>query len=244
MFLKRNITIVSQESFCSLNPMFQRQLGVSGKRLAFWLMVASLGVSGLISTSSAIATNAACEPFVSYSKGFRIETVTSPGACDWTAPTGISQIDFQLVGGGGGGGFSAAAAGGGGGGQYIRVNSATVVPGNVYELNVGIGGLGGVGSANPDAGASGGNSSLLNYSARGGEGGRTGVGTGGPLGNGGSSAKSATVNAGATITSSSWSGGVASDLLGTTNVTPTCTRTRLGGGGGGRRCALAWRMGQ
>lgn len=164
-------------SFCNLYSMFRRQLGVSGKRLAFWLMVAGLGVSGLISTSSAIATNAPCETQVSYARGFKIETVTNPGACDWTAPTGITQVDFQLVGGGGGGAFAGAASGGGGGGQYVRVNSATVVPNDVYPLSVGIGGSGGLGSsAQADAGAPGGRSTFMGYTAVGGEGGRIGSG--------------------------------------------------------------------
>ncbi|MCF8525804.1 MAG: hypothetical protein K9G10_05240, partial [Rhodoluna sp.] len=213
--------------------MFPLQVGVFNKRIAFWLMVAGLGLSGLISSATAIATNAPCEIQVSYSKGFKIETITNPGACDWTAPATVSQIDFQLVGGGGGGAFSAAAGGGGGGGQYVRVNSAPVVAGDVYELTVGIGGLGGVGGSQADAGASGASSQFLNYTAAGGEGGRIGTGTGAPLGNGGSSGKSASVNAGASVTAASWSGGVASDLLGTTNLSPTCPRTRLGGGGAG-----------
>ena len=148
--------------FCNLKPMFRRRIGVSGKRLAFWLMLAGFGVSGVIFTSSATATSAPCETQVSYARGFKIETVTNPGNCTWTAPTGITQVDFQLVGGGGGGAFAGAASGGGGGGQYIRVNSAPVVPGDTYPVSVGIGGSGGLGSSvQADAGASGGRSTFM-----------------------------------------------------------------------------------
>lgn len=85
------------------------------------------------------------------------QTFTSSGT--WTAPTGVFSVDAECwaAGGGGGGGDvgAAKAGGGGGGGAYSKVASFPVVPGNVYTITVGAGGIGGLDAA---AGTDGGNS--------------------------------------------------------------------------------------
>lgn len=70
----------------------------------------------------------------------------------WTAPSGVTKVNYILAAGGGGGGASANAttngnynfcAGGGAGGEVAR-GSMTVVPGTTYAITVGAGGAGAV----------------------------------------------------------------------------------------------------
>ena len=68
----------------------------------------------------------------------------------WTCPIGVTQIMVELWGAGGGGGGCNGAiyprirveGGGGGSGGYIK-QSLNVVPGQVYQISIGIGGNGG-----------------------------------------------------------------------------------------------------
>jgi titin len=62
----------------------------------------------------------------------------------WTAPTGITSIDYLVVGGGGGsgGGYDTGGGGGGGGGMVLS-GTLSVTPGTVYDIVVGDGGMGG-----------------------------------------------------------------------------------------------------
>ena len=60
----------------------------------------------------------------------------------WTAPAGVTQVDYLVVAGGAGGGGNGASGGGGAGG--FRTGTAlTVVPGTTYAVTVGAGGAGG-----------------------------------------------------------------------------------------------------
>tara|TARA_B000000437_G_C11687653_1_gene321582 strand:- start:199 stop:2301 length:2103 start_codon:yes stop_codon:yes gene_type:complete len=105
-----------------------------------------LNVNGTI-----INVTATDEYGYSSSKDINIKQVTYsqwiynlPGNYIWTCPSDITQISVLAVGGGGGGGSSTSHNGGsgGGGGGLIWVNNITVVPGNNYTIEVGLGGLG------------------------------------------------------------------------------------------------------
>ncbi|WP_289054004.1 cytochrome c3 family protein [Carboxylicivirga marina] len=68
------------------------------------------------------------------------ETWTASG--NWTAPVGVTSVTVECWGAGGNGGAGGknAAGGGGGGGAYSIVTDIPVVPGNIYAVNVGVGG--------------------------------------------------------------------------------------------------------
>ncbi|OGR78321.1 MAG: hypothetical protein A2X32_02170 [Elusimicrobia bacterium GWC2_64_44] len=114
-------------------------------------------------------------------------TFTASGS--WTAPEGVTLVKAEVWGGGGGGGGGTGGGqggSGGGGGGYARRNSLPVVPGNSYNVTVGLGGTG-MSSA---PGTSGGQSFFIDgptLAAMGGGGGGTngtGPGTGGTGGPG------------------------------------------------------------
>ena len=71
------------------------------------------------------------------------------GSGTWTAPAGVTSIEYLVVGGGGGGG-----AGGGGGGGSVQLGTLSVTPGSLYSYTVGAGGNGG---ATPSGGETNGN---------------------------------------------------------------------------------------
>jgi hypothetical protein len=87
----------------------------------------------------------------------------------WTAPPGITSVDYVLVGGGGGGGSRL--AGGGGAGGYLSGTGYPVAPGQTYPIIIGSGGIGfvppGVG-----LGTNGTNSIFSSLTSLGGGGGR------------------------------------------------------------------------
>lgn len=66
---------------------------------------------------------------------------TSSGTYSWVCPSGVYQVLFRGwgPGGGGGGGSNGSPGGGGGGGGYLEV-LLSVVPGQSYEVVVGVGG--------------------------------------------------------------------------------------------------------
>jgi hypothetical protein len=72
-------------------------------------------------------------------------TVPFTNSGTWTCPTGVTSIKVECWGGGGGGGAAntttSRAAGGGGGGSYVVNNILAVVPGTVYTVTVGAGGI-------------------------------------------------------------------------------------------------------
>ena len=70
------------------------------------------------------------------------------GTTSWTCPTGVYSIQVECWGGGGAGGGGASggtgkAGGGGAGGSYVKNTSVTVIPGTIYTVTVGAGGLAG-----------------------------------------------------------------------------------------------------
>ena len=78
-----------------------------------------------------------------------ITVLTTASSSPYTVPTGVTDIEVELIGGGGGGGgstslttgSSAAVGGGGGGGAYTRKRIATS-PTTQYTFSVGAGGTG------------------------------------------------------------------------------------------------------
>lgn len=73
-----------------------------------------------------------------------IAIFTTVGTTSWTAPTGITSVNYLVVGGGGGGGNGYdSGGGGGGGGGMVRSGTLSVIPGTSYTVTVGAGGAGG-----------------------------------------------------------------------------------------------------
>jgi hypothetical protein len=70
---------------------------------------------------------------------------TTVGSTTWTAPAGVTSVEYLVVGGGGGsGGGYDTGGGGGGGGGMVRKGTLSVTPGDVYNITVGDGGAGGI----------------------------------------------------------------------------------------------------
>lgn len=109
---------------------------------------------------------------------FSSETFTTVGTTTWTAPTGVTLIEYLVVGGGGGGGNGYDNAGGGGGGAgMVLTGTLSVTPGTSYTVTVGDGGAGGANARANNAGSAGNNSVLDSITALGGgagQGSRTG----------------------------------------------------------------------
>ncbi|MGY3186435.1 glycine-rich domain-containing protein [Lysinibacillus sp. TE18511] len=85
---------------------------------------------------------------------------TTPGAATWTAPEGVKFVKLTMFGAGGAGGGAhintnnQAAGAGGGGGAFIIDHVIEVVPGQTYDLFVGLGGVPTEGSHGGNGGAS------------------------------------------------------------------------------------------
>ena len=77
---------------------------------------------------------------------FTIQTFSSVGTTSWVAPSGVTSVEYLVVGGGGGAGNGYDNAGGGGGGAGMVLNGTlSVIPGDTYSVVVGAGGPGGIG---------------------------------------------------------------------------------------------------
>ena len=92
-----------------------------------------------------------------------------PNVTTWTAPAGVSRVQYLVVGGGGGGGTGYDAGGGGGGaGGMVLSDFLDVVPGTTYDVTVAIGGAGGPDTRTNTSGDPGGNSVFATVTALGG----------------------------------------------------------------------------
>jgi len=112
-----------------------------------------------------------------------VTSFTSTGATTWTCPANVTQVEVLVVAGGGGAGGGL--SGGGGAGGVIYRPYYPVVPGTVYTVAVGAGGVAGVYQTTTAGG--GGNSQFDTLIATGGGGSGQDGGNGG---NGGSGAGS------------------------------------------------------
>ena len=134
----------------------------------------------------------------------------------WTAPEGITSVDYLVVGGGGGGGgtvnepSTGYTAGGGGGAGGMLTGTLTVVPGTVYTVTIGGGGAAGYNSI----GGNGSDSVFATITATGGGGGGRAKargdegGSGGGSGSTGGSGKNGVAGQGsAGGSSAAWGGG-------------------------------------
>lgn len=107
-------------------------------------------------------------------RNFGILSYTATGSTTWTAPLGVTSVNYLVVGGGGGGGQAADNAGAGGGGAgMVLTGNITVAPGASYTVTVGDGGAGGNSGSNVGAqgGTVGSNSVFATITALGGGGG-------------------------------------------------------------------------
>jgi len=105
-----------------------------------------------------------------------IESFTTVGSTTWTAPMGVTSMDYVVVGGGGGGGGGYdTGGGGGGGGGMVLSGTVAITPGTVYTVVVGDAGAASTNnypSPNETAGGDGGSSSFDRIIALGGSGGK------------------------------------------------------------------------
>lgn len=117
------------------------------------------------------------------------QTYSTAGSFNWTCPTGVTEVTVECWGGGGAGGGQndTRDGGGGGGGGAYSAKTMIVVPGNIYSVNVGTGGIGVAGGTGGD-----GNDSwfidIITVLAKGGKGGQPSTGTPPPGGLGGDAA--------------------------------------------------------
>lgn len=99
-----------------------------------------------VTTANAAATAAAAaQATANQALGSRkISEFRTGGAYSWFCPSGVTSVFAQVQGGGGGGGYSSFAPGvtgsGGGSGGYSE-KRVTVVPGTIYGVVVGAGGI-------------------------------------------------------------------------------------------------------
>jgi hypothetical protein len=132
----------------------------------------------------------------------------------WTAPAGVSSVNYLVVAAGGGGGNL---AGGGGGAGGYRASTLSVTSGTTYTVTIGAGGA---------SATQGGNSVFSSItSTGGGAGGLYDGGTGGTGGSGGG-------GAGTSGTTGSSAGGAATSGQGSAGGGATTTGGGGGGGGG------------
>ena len=112
-----------------------------------------------ITPSSSLTPTPTNTPTPSTTPSPTIESFTSVGTTSWTAPAGVTSVEYLVVAGGGGGGNGYDNAGGGGGGAgMVLTGTLSVTPGNSYTITVGDGGVGGANARANNAGSSGENS--------------------------------------------------------------------------------------
>jgi hypothetical protein len=98
-----------------------------------------------------------------------IQSFTSVGTTSWTAPAGVTSVEYLVVGGGGGAGNGYDSGGGGGaGGGMVLTGITSVIPGNSYTITVGSGGTGGADTRTNNNGTDGNSSVFGSITALGG----------------------------------------------------------------------------
>ncbi len=143
----------------------------------------------------------------------------SSGTMSWTAPLGLTNVSYLVVGGGGSGGVF---AGGGGGAGAVKEGVLSVTGGNTYNLSVG---NGATGRTTIGIGNKGQQSNFASIFAEGG-----GAGGGGIAGGNGGSGGGGSADASSPYTG--LAGGTGTD--GGKNGGSGITGATAGGGGGGK----------
>lgn len=181
------------------------------------------------------AESSFCTSTTTISGNTRYVQITSGSGCLWNVPSGITSIDYLIVGAGGGGGGanngSLGAGGGGGGGQVTTSTNFAVTAGSSLSLTIGTGGAGGSVNSN---GGNGGSTSLSNfsttYTATGGNGGQGAPGTSTQNDLSGDGGNAGGGNAGG---ASVWDGGGGGGGAGSTGTAGTDIGGQGGSGGAG-----------
>jgi hypothetical protein len=148
------------------------------------------------------------------------------GTTTWKVPSGVTSVDYLVVGGGGGGanGYDNAGGGGGGAGMVLS-GSMPVLPGNILNITIGDGGAGGANTRLNNAGSTGDTSSFHTINALGGGGG-FGSRTTAPAGAAQIGSNSAPVGGGGSQGGNGGKGGGGSTGIGSSNS------GTIGGAGG------------
>ena len=158
------------DGYSESNPLYLGYIGsgvsslyLNGKIGACYFYTKGLSASEILQNYNATKTK--------YSI-YNIESFTSVGTTSWTAPVGVTSVEYLVVGGGGGGGNGYDNGGGGGGGAgMVLTGTLSVEPGNSYTITVGAGGSGGADLRQNLNGSSGNNSVFSSITALGGGGG-------------------------------------------------------------------------
>ena len=161
---------------------------------------------------------------------------TSPGTYQWQAPVAVTSVCVVCIGGGGGGGASTSGGSAGGGGGLGWRNNISVVPGVIYEIVVGAGGV----RVTTGFGGTGGTSHFINASIVSGAGGLGGqaAGTtnssgGGFVGDGGGAGGTAGSRNGSTAQCGGGGGAGGYTGIGGRGGDGTVNNSTAGTGGGG-----------
>lgn len=98
-----------------------------------------------------------------------VTSFTTAETTTWTAPAGVSRVEYLVAAGGAGGGTGYDSGGGGGGaGGMVLTDFMDVTPGTSYTVTVGSGGAGGPDTRSNTSGDPGGNSVFATVTALGG----------------------------------------------------------------------------
>jgi len=130
------------------------------------------------------------------SSGYKSATFGA-GTFTWNVPACAEEICIEMWGaGGGGGGYSSSRGGGGGGGGGYGSQCFAVTPNTTYNITVGIGGGGGLGTTTGSPGSQGGTTTVsgpaFTMSATGGSGGASGATMAGGAGGSSTASSNAT----------------------------------------------------
>ena len=99
-----------------------------------------------------------------------VQTYTTTGQDTWTAPLGVTSVEYLVVGGGGGGGNGYDTGGGGGGSAgVVLTGNLNVRPNRKYGITVGSGGSGGADTRANNNGSDGDDSIFSSVTASGGD---------------------------------------------------------------------------
>ncbi|MFA5269053.1 MAG: IPT/TIG domain-containing protein [Methanoregula sp.] len=114
-----------------------------------------------VTTPNGTSATSAADQYTYTVPTYVVVSFTTVGTTSWTAPTGVTSVEYLVVGGGGGGGGTSSyqtsyGGGGGGAGGFLAASGYAVTPGTSYTVIVGAGGAGGPTGAN--SGTQGGNS--------------------------------------------------------------------------------------